>query len=86
VKKQHYYFWTIVILSIIVFLWVTLEVITSSYDHQDVIKRKTGLMQENRKLNIEYTKLTSPAKIESYAKENFGLNQPTDKQFRYMTR
>lgn len=83
-KRQRYYFWAICAVSIIAFLWITLEVVTSSYDHQDVIKRKTELMQDNRKLSIEYANITSPAKVESYAKENLGLNQPSEKQFRYI--
>ena len=85
-KKQKYYFIIITTLSIIAFLWVTLQVLTSSYDHQDVIKKKTELMQENRKLNVEYANLTSPAKVEAYAKEHFGLDQPVEKQFRYIRR
>ncbi len=84
-KKQKYYFIIITTLSIIAFLWVTLQVLTSSYD-QDVIKKKTELMQENRKLNVEYANLTSPAKVEAYAKEHFGLDQPVEKQFRYIRR
>jgi len=86
VKRQRYYFWGIVVGSLILYLWITLEVITSSYRHQEVVGKKKDLMQENRVLGIEYTNLTSPAKVEAFAKENFGLDQPKEKQFRYIRR
>lgn len=85
-KRQRYYFWGIVVAGLLLYLWITLEVITSSYSHQEVVSKKRDLMQENRKLSIEYTNLTSPAKVESFAKENFGLDQPLEKQFRYIRR
>ena len=85
-KKQRYYFWGLVFSSLLIYLWITLVVITSSYSHQEVVNNKKELMQDNRRLSIEYANLTSPAKVEEYAKQNFGLDQPAEKQFRYIKR
>ncbi|HOW16219.1 MAG TPA: cell division protein FtsL [bacterium] len=85
-KRQRYYFWSLIFASLLVYLWITLTVITSSYSHQEVVNNKKELMQENRRLSIEYANLTSPAKVEEYAKEHFGLDQPAEKQFRYIKR
>ena len=83
-KKQRYYFVIVSVLSLILFLWIRLLVITTSYEYQNVLKKKEELTQENRKLNIEYTNIASPSKVEAYAKDSAGLNQPKEKQYRYI--
>lgn len=83
-KKEKALFFIILFFGIIFFVWSRLEVVRLGFEHQDYIKKKKEVLEENKMLRLEYADILSPSKIEQNAKENFGLVEPTEKQIRYI--
>lgn len=77
-------FFLIVGLVFIGFLWLHLENRSLNYEHQLLVVDKKKIVEENKKLQIEYAGSNSPIKIEKQAKEDLGLIKPKEKQFRYI--
>jgi hypothetical protein len=74
----------IIVLGLSAHLWVRLEVVRQGYEHQTLVSIKKKIIEENRQLRLRYAEIVSPARIEKYAKQKFGLSKPEEKQFRYL--
>jgi len=74
----------ILMLGVTAYLWSRLQVVNLSYEYQKITVVKAKLSEENKRLQLEYAGYISPARIEQYAKQNLGLVDPSEKQFRYI--
>ncbi|MEI6092455.1 MAG: hypothetical protein WCQ47_02085 [bacterium] len=83
-KKEKALFVVIIVFSILLFLWLKLEVVKLGFEHQDYLKIKKEALEENKMLRLQYADILSPSKIEQNAKDNFGLSEPKEKQIRYI--
>jgi cell division protein FtsL len=77
-------FTIILMLGVTGYIWSRLEVVHLGYTHQKLLSIKSELNEENKRLQLEYAGQIAPARIEQYARENIGLSDPSEKQFRYI--
>ncbi|MBN1115407.1 MAG: cell division protein FtsL [Oligoflexia bacterium] len=83
-KKRVIAFILIVMSGLIGYLWTRLEVIRYGYEYQDLASIKKKLIEENRRIRLQYARELSPERVEAYARERLGLDKPVEKQFRYL--
>ena len=85
-KKERALFFLILFAGVILFVWIRLEVVRLGFEHQSYIKQKKEALEKNKQLKLEHANILSPSKIEQYARDNLGLVEPSEKQFRYITK
>ena len=83
-RRQRLKFIIIFVLGVTAYLWISLQVLYSGIEYEKLKKHKVVVTNKHKDLEIEYSDLVSPANIEYYAKEQLGLIQPSEKQFRYI--
>ena len=62
------------------YVWQSLQVITTGYDIEALKKEKECLVKTNKALNIEVATLTSPDRIDSIARLDISMKTPADSQ------
>ena len=83
-KLSVFLFFFIVTSTSLAFLWLHLDIRNLNYEYQLLVIDKNKLVEENKKLQINYAEINSPIDIEKIAKEKLGLIKPKEKQFRYI--
>lgn len=74
----------LIIIGVLYNLFLSLMSLSLNYEYREVSKIKNALEKENKSLVAKYSSLSSPARIEKYARENLNLIKPREKQFRYL--
>lgn len=62
--------------TVLVHVWVRLQVVSMGYVLSTTSKLQTRLEQENRELKVELATMTSPDRLETLARQRLGLVQP----------
>lgn len=62
------------------FLWTRLTVVNSGYEISKANTQRSALIEQNKRLRLEFMKLKSPERIEKAALEDLGLAYPTGEQ------
>ncbi len=70
----------VVVVVFFVYLWSRLTVVNLGYEISMANARKAELIEENRRLRVEYMELSSLERIERIASTELGLTYPTGKQ------
>lgn len=70
----------IVALIFFVYLWSRVTVVHVGYDISQANYDRARLVEENKHLRLEQTRLSAPGRIEKYAREELGLDYPTPAQ------
>lgn len=73
----------LILFSVVLFyLWLRLEVVKLGYDisHANIVHLR--LIEENKRLKLELSRLKSPERIERIAKEQLGLHYPSGSEVR----
>ena len=65
---------------IFAFLWTRLTVVNSGYEISKANTRRSELIEQNKRLRVEFMKLKSPERIEKAALDDLGLSYPTGEQ------
>ncbi|MFQ5353804.1 MAG: hypothetical protein ACE5DR_02555 [Thermodesulfobacteriota bacterium] len=63
-----------------VYIWCRLSVVEMGYEISRANMDRNALVEQNRRLKIEYMRLKSPRRIESIATEELGLVHPVEGQ------
>ena len=64
------------IVTVLVHVWLRLQVVRMGYVLSTTSKLQTRLEQENRELKVELATLTSPDRLEALARQRLGLATP----------
>lgn len=70
----------IAVCVIFAFLWTRLTVVNSGYEISKANTRRSELIEQNKRLRVEFMKLKSPERIEKAALDELGLAYPTGEQ------
>ena len=70
---------TAAVLIIFAFLWSRLMVVNTAYEISMANSARSGLIEQNKRLKLEYMRLKSPERIERLATE-LGFANPTSEQ------
>jgi len=70
---------TVAVLIIFAFLWSRLMVVNTAYEISKANSARSGLIEQNKRLKLEYMSLKSPERIERLATE-LGFANPTSEQ------
>jgi cell division protein FtsL len=62
------------------FLWTRVTVVNTGYDISKANATKAALIEQNKRLRIEFMKLKSPERIEKIASTELDLVHPTGEQ------
>jgi cell division protein FtsL len=62
--------------TVLVHVWLRLQVVHMGYVLSSASKLQSRLEQENRELKIELATMTSPDRLESLARRRLGLKPP----------
>jgi cell division protein FtsL len=65
-----------VLIAVLFFVWLNLDNVRTGYEINKLEKKKTELVNYNRILNIEISKLRSLERIESVARKDLNLTTP----------
>ncbi len=66
----------IIFLSIFIYLWLSLQDLQLGYRIAEAMQVQKRLKEENQRLQLEWTHLTSPSSLQKQA-EKLGLQKPT---------
>lgn len=61
----------------LVFLWSRMTVVNTGYEISKANSVRAGLIDQNKRLRLEFMKLKSPERIEKIASTELGLVHPT---------
>jgi cell division protein FtsL len=82
-EKGGYSLWVVIIFllaflvpGILVYLWLSVQTVSVSYDIARAQKQKQELLEINKKLRIQLANLKSPERIEMVALNKLGLRPP----------
>lgn len=79
-KRRRFVFGALLLLGLIgtvlVHVWVRLQVVRMGYVLSTTSKLQTRLEQESRELKVELATMTSPDRLETLARQRLGLVQP----------
>lgn len=68
------------VLIIFAFLWSRLMVVNAGYEISKANSSRAGLMEQNKRLRLDYLRLKSPERIESIATGELGLMNAKSEQ------
>ena len=68
----------LIALSIFLYLWTRVMVLTTNYEIGNLETKKKILTQENRELNLQMDTITTPMNLERLGLEELGLIFPDD--------
>lgn len=64
----------------LLFLWSRMAVVNAGYEISKANSVRNGLIEQNKRLKLEFMKLKSPERIEKIASGELGLVHPTGEQ------
>lgn len=62
------------------YIWCRLTVVSTGYEMSGANAERNALLEKNRRLRLEFTRLKSPDRIERIATRKLGLVHPTGSQ------
>ena len=72
-------------LALVFYTWIHLEVVATGYDITVMERELEELLQEERRLRLEASRLASPERVERFAVEQLGLRAPELEQMVFIT-
>ena len=69
-----------VVALVFAFLWTRVSVVNTGYDISRANASKAALIEQNKRLRVEFLKLKSPERIEKIALNELDLVHPTGEQ------
>ncbi len=76
--------WPTVVVMAIGTVWLRLAIVDTSYTINQAETQIRRLEQEREKLNLKLSELRSPKRLESLARQKFGLHPPKPEQWVYL--
>lgn len=83
-RRQKAGFVIILLMACMLYSLVRLEITRLGYEHQNYVKKKRQLLDEDKQLRIEYANALLPSNIEHELKEKHGFIKAEEKHFRYI--
>lgn len=66
----------VVMVLVLVYVWCHVQITEVNYEMARAIKVREKLLEENGKLKVEIERLTSPSRVEEYAREKLNMDYP----------
>ncbi|MFQ5427483.1 MAG: hypothetical protein ACE5EZ_00725 [Thermodesulfobacteriota bacterium] len=84
-RDTRFLFWAILaslalVAVLFVYIWCRLSVVGMGYEISVANMERNALVEQNRRLKIEFMRLSSPRRIESIAVKELGLVHPVEGQ------